>query len=121
MSEDFIPFLRLAVASEEEIEEAKGNFTEKISQRNEAVALSTLKAVLERQMAGYKTTMAQDDDLIESALDLRVKVATRLLRIEKAILSRAILKIQETYDNAPELQSFDVSSAKHKPSLSFAA
>lgn len=121
MSDDFVPFLRLAVANQEELSAANGDFTEAISSSNEAAALHHLQDALERQLAGYKTTMAQDDDLIENAIDLRVKVATRLLRIEKAVLSRAILKIKEIYAGQPELEAFDVSSATHLPVLTFAA
>ncbi len=91
-----LPYLRLAYASTEaEVAAVQfGDAAAPINEANEARVMAQLTGVLQRRLAGYRTTIAEDDAVIaDPTSGARPTVAARLLRKEKKILGGALAMV----------------------------
>ncbi len=65
---------------------------------NEEAVLGELSRCLRLRLAGYRTTIAEDDATVaDPASGPRKTVAARLLRIEKAILGQALAHVESLH------------------------
>ena len=93
LPEQLVPYLRLVSAStEEEIKKVRfGEDAVPVSTANERLVLAQLIHFLKTRLAGYKTTIEEDDCIIaDPTSGPRRTVAARLLKIEKTILQNAM-------------------------------
>jgi hypothetical protein len=114
LPQNLLPYLRCAFASTEEelakvvipgssgdsngdadASNAAAAAAGPVSDVNEKTALAQLAGELTRRLAGYRTTIEEDNAVVaDTALGARERVAARLLRIEKAILQSALAEVQ---------------------------
>lgn len=94
-----LPFLRLTFASTADemwkVQFAPGTAAP-ISVANENRVLAQLTTHLKRRMAGYKTTVTEDEAIIaDPTVRPRQTVAAKLVRIEKLILQGAMQELMQ--------------------------
>ena len=93
-----LPYLRLTFAStEEELWAVKfDDSAATVSKENEFKVLAQLAGYLQRKLSGYKTTIEQDNAIVDDPdSGPRQTVAARLLRIEKRILLDALQQVMK--------------------------
>ena len=74
------------------------NLRVSLSAPNTQRGLAQLGKELDRRISGYRTTIAEDDAIVEDPnVGARERVAARLLRIEKSILLAAQKKLHDEY------------------------
>lgn len=110
-----LPFLRIVLAdSEQAVNSIKfGAEAEPLSPETESQAVSQIIAYLDARLARYPRSIEEDTAIIESTEMIpRQKVAARLTRIEKTILSAARQQLQAhadglgiTVDRSPAQQT----------------
>eukprot|EP00897_Mesotaenium_endlicherianum_P002951 jgi/Mesen1/2684/ME000167S01831 len=64
--------------------------------------MEQLMDYFQKRLSGYKTSIAEDDDVLnDPSSNLKLRVARKLLRIEKVILGNALAAVKEYADELP--------------------
>ena len=89
-SPELLPFLRIAMAEDHgELSRAHDDVHSQLSDANEARARGALASYASARLRAYPTTMFEDDDVAQDeSAPAKRRLVARLVRIEKATLSR---------------------------------
>ncbi|KAJ7552901.1 hypothetical protein O6H91_06G075700 [Diphasiastrum complanatum] len=106
---DMLPYLRLAHLSDLEVLDsvfaAEGPVcpvSREASSCNERAVLEQLSDYFTNRLAGYRTSLTEDESLLKDMhISPKKRVATQLMRIEKEILVRTLEEIQKFQDQLP--------------------
>ncbi|CAN6340043.1 unnamed protein product [Urochloa humidicola] len=103
---EILPYLRLGYISDpdemQSILSSEGD-TCPVSPCTERAVLDQLVGYLESRLAGYPTTLDQDEAmLVDGSLEPKKEVATRLVRLEKKILHACLQAAKEFINDLPD-------------------
>lgn len=106
---NLLPYLRLGHCSSAEELKQHGAFSQSsapLPPQHEAQVLQNLASCLQQRLQRYKTSKQEDDAVVvDPRAGPREKVAARLLRIEKSILSGALDKVAHLPGGAEAVQA----------------
>lgn len=117
---DMIPYLRLGYVSDpsemESVISSQGPICP-VSPCMERAVLDQLADYFKNRLAGYPTSMTEDDTLLaDCGLDPKKRVATQLVRLEKKMLNACLQAVAELMNQLPDL-TVSPCPAPYAPSL----
>ncbi|KAI3725949.1 hypothetical protein L1987_65745 [Smallanthus sonchifolius] len=118
---DMLPYMRLGYVSDplemESVISSQGPVCP-VSPCMEYAVLDQLATYFTERLAGYLTTLSEDEALLaECDIDPKKRVATQLLRCEKKILSRCLEATVDLINQLPDLSLSPCPSTKMKTNL----